>query len=598
MLRWIRPKDVHQHYEESQKLFALPSHAQCKEKTQHILSESYLPDPASTVQVSPHVLQDAQLLDALAPETPTDGNHGNHGNHGGEWIRHQVQHPIHSIPQLKQRQADIQTIRQHPHPHPHPHPSAPASAATAADVLWALDLPPLNKSWPLPLLFPQWFALRWVNHQPTLLNLYHLYRIYGAPLSHLIYPITLFFGPWWYIRTKLNWKIPLKVYIGFIKKALVELMKIRTRDIREIFIKLTTIVVYVGLYVYGLIQSLDIAYMLHQTRRVLLDRISRIHAFIETTQSQWAHYGFTNATLTTWNVRSPLSTIPDAQIPRLSTSIQGIHQLFHTPRFHPFLKHILLQSYTLQGLQTIANHPATFRIVRWRSASAKASSPMLKFTGMGHPMLSSAQQRNTALLSKNLILTGPNAAGKSTFVRGILANILMAQTFGVSDAHSATVSPVHTLASLMRVQDVVGTQSLFEAECRRSLELIRYAQENHPMILFLDEPMNATPPIEGAATAMALVKYLSQFPHVRLIVTTHYHVLSNLETLYPARFRNVSMEASTQPIQFTYKLRSGPSFQSIAIEMLEKDAFPEELLKDAIEFKNKICRVEDNTSKQ
>jgi len=586
MLHWIRPKDVRENYEESQKLFALPTHTQCKEKTQQILSEAYQRDDAMTVQVSPHVIQDAQLLDALAPETSTV----QHGGH--EWVRHQIQSPIHSIPQLKLRQTDLQIVRHQPIPD-----DTVGTIAGVENVLWALDLPPLNKSWPLPLLFPQWFALRWVNHQPTLLNLYHLYRIYGAPLSHFIYPLTLFFGPWWYIRTKLKWKLPLTTYVGFIKKAIVELVKIRTRDIREVFIKITTIVVYVGLYIYGLIQSLDIAYMLHQTRRTLLDRISRIHTFIQTTQYQWAHYGFTDTTLATWNLKTPLVT--GVTTPQLSQTIQGIYQLFHSQRFHPLLKHTLLQAYTLQGIQTIARHPAMFREVRWRRPTATASpAPMLKFTEMGHPMLSSDQQRNPAILSKNLILTGPNAAGKSTYVRGILANILMAQTFGVCDARSAIVSPIKTIASLMRVQDVVGTNSLFEAECRRSLELIQRAQENHPMILFLDEPMNATPPIEGAATAMALVKYLSQFPHVRLIVTTHYHVLSNLETLCPARFRNVSMEASTHPIQFTYKLKAGPSFQSIAIEMLEKDAFPEELLKDAIEFKNKICRIEDNTSRQ
>ena len=576
MLQWIRPKDVRNQYEESQKLFAVPTALQCKEKIESLLTESVVQDDAATVDVSPHVLKDAQLLEAFATAA------------GAEWIHHQIHRPIHSIPQLKQRQADLRTVRDHPFP-------VEGDGGAAADVLWALELPPLNKSWPLPLLFPQWFALRWINHQSTLLNLYHLYRIYGAPLSHFVYPLTLFFGPWWYIRTKLNWKLPLKTYLGFIQKAAVELLRVRTRDIREIFIKITTIVVYVGLYLYGLIQSLDIAYMLHHTRRLLLERIGRIHAFIRETQAQWAHYGFTDATLVAWNLRGAAASATTSAS-GLSASIQGIYQLFHSPRFHPLLKHTLLQSYTLQGIRSVANHPAPFTRVRWMPvpAGGAATAPKVKFVGMGHPMLSVDQRRNPVTLTKNLILTGPNAAGKSTYVRGILANILMAQTFGLCDARSASMSPVHTLASFMRVQDVIGTSSLFEAECRRSLALIQKAQATHPMVLFLDEPMNATPPIEGAATAMALVKYLSQFPHVRLVTTTHYHVLSNLETLYPSRFRNVSMEASTNPIQFPYRLRPGPSFQSIAIEMLEKDAFPEELLKDAIEFKNKICRVEDN----
>jgi DNA mismatch repair protein MutS len=239
---------------------------------------------------------------------------------------------------------------------------------------------------------------------------------------------------------------------------------------------------------------------------------------------------------------------------------------------------------------------AQFCFVKWRgNARVPLLRPFAELRDMGHPALFKDQQRNPVSLSKNMILTGPNAAGKSTYVRGILANLLLAQTFGIANARTATLSPVKTIASLMRVQDIVGTQSLFEAECRRSLELIRIAEEGHPVLFFLDEPMNATPPTEGAATAMALVKYLATFPNVRLITTTHYHLLAELETVAPKRFRNISMEASTQPIRFTYKIHPGPSFQSIAIEMLEKDAFPEALLKDAIEIKNKICRVENNT---
>jgi cell division protein FtsL len=569
MFQWIRPKELRDQYEQSQKLFALPPLDQCVGLRTAILDEWRMASSNETI-IAPHVIQDAQLMDALTIDVPPGA---------AAWIRHQVAHPIHAIPQLTQRQADLRRCSG----------GAPPllDADAEADVLWALDLPPLKKAWPLPLLYPQWFALRWLNHQPTLLNLYHLYRIYGAPLSHFVYPLTLFFGPWWYIRTKLKWPLPMKTYLQYLRKALVELIKIRTRDIREIVFKLVTLVVYVGIYIYGVIQSIDIALMLHQTRRLLNQRMARIQTFIAQTQSAWERLGLSEST---WGFRAhPLGSA--------MTAPKSAYSLFQSSRFHPFLKDILVKAYTLQGIHAITTK--AFQPVRWRPAN-KIQKPVLHFQAMGHPMLPAEQQRNPVLLSKNLILTGPNAAGKSTYVRGILANILMAQTFGVACARTATLTPFRTIASLMRVQDIVGTQSLFEAECRRSLELIQLAQAQptHPMVLFLDEPMHATPPIEGAATAMALVKYLSQFIHTRLIVTTHYHVLSNLESLYPKRFRNVRMEATLNPIRFTYQLHPGASTQSIAIEMLEKDAFPPELLKDAIEFKNKICRVEDNTTSQ
>lgn len=579
MLPWIRPKELQQHYQESQRLFALPDTTECSTRAMTVLNEAFHPDPEATVEVQPHVLNDAQVIPWLTDHEPSHGTRA--------WLSTQLHHPTHSIPRLKQRQADLATASQSAN---EASPVNDPLVAFEPDVLWALQLPPIEKAWPLPLLFPQWFALRWINHQPQLLNLYQLYRIYGAPLSHFIYPLTLFFAPWWYIRTKLKWKLPFTSYVLFIKKALTELLRFRSASPREILFKITTLVVYVGLYIYGLLQTLDITILLHQTRKELLNRLSNIQTFLRTTESRWlAHTGLS---LETWWIRAPAPETA-AQRP-LPSSIQGMYQLFKSPAYHAHLKHALLQSYTLRGLTRLASvysSPAMFASVQWRLRGC----PLAEWRAMGHPMLPPNQQRNPVSLQKNLILTGPNAAGKSTYVRSILANMLLAQTFGVVHARKAVVSPVHTIASFMRVQDIVGTQSLFEAECRRSLDLIRKAQEGHPVLFFLDEPMNATPPTEGAATAMALIKYLATFPNVRLITTTHYHLLAELETEIPTHFRNISMEATADPIRFTYKLRPGACFQSIALELLEKDAFPEALLKDAIKIKNKICRLEDNT---
>jgi DNA mismatch repair ATPase MutS len=220
---------------------------------------------------------------------------------------------------------------------------------------------------------------------------------------------------------------------------------------------------------------------------------------------------------------------------------------------------------------------------------------------MGHLQLPAGQVRNPCSVKKNLIMTGPNAAGKTTYVKALCSNILLAQSFGVAVAWRATIHPYHAIGSFMRMHDVLGNMSLFEAEAKRCAEIVRHAQhmsqDGKPAIYFLDEPMHSTPPAEGASTCLATVEHMGNLPYIRTVVTTHYHQITELARASSALFQNVSMEAIPQgdnAFVFPYRVRSGPSYQCIALELLEDASIPKELIARAIKWKNKICTRQVN----
>lgn len=230
-----------------------------------------------------------------------------------------------------------------------------------------------------------------------------------------------------------------------------------------------------------------------------------------------------------------------------------------------------------------------------------------KLWAMGHPLLSPQQVRNPIHLDKNIIITGPNAAGKTTYMKAICCNQLLAQSLGVLCARHGVVQIVHAIGSFIRVADTVGKDSLFEAEAKRCADMIeeatRIQRDGQKALYFMDEPMHSTPPIEGAATAMAVVRHLATMEGVRVFVTTHYHTMIELETEDPSKFINVSMEAreacdareaceGRKEFHFPYRIRKGPSRQCIAIDLLRQKEFPEEFIESAIRYKNKICRAE------
>jgi DNA mismatch repair ATPase MutS len=154
----------------------------------------------------------------------------------------------------------------------------------------------------------------------------------------------------------------------------------------------------------------------------------------------------------------------------------------------------------------------------------------------------------------------------------------------------------------MRVSDILGTRSYFEAEAEYCLNMIKKAVDisvtQKKGLFLMDEPMHSTPPTEGMATAYAVIEYLSKLNGITLIITTHFHRLVKLEELYPDKFINLSVDAiATKAAEaadknryiFPYKIRRGYSYLCIAIELLDIKEFPSVIIENAIKMKNKIC---------
>ena len=126
----------------------------------------------------------------------------------------------------------------------------------------------------------------------------------------------------------------------------------------------------------------------------------------------------------------------------------------------------------------------------------------------------------------NSILTGPNTGGKSTVIKGVMLNVLMAQTFGMTPAQSFTLTPFAKLNCFMNIADDIATgASLFKSEVMRAKELstmISSLKENEFSFVIIDEVFTGTSPVEGEMAALRFAKHLTTFPSSIAVIATHY----------------------------------------------------------------------------
>ena len=146
--------------------------------------------------------------------------------------------------------------------------------------------------------------------------------------------------------------------------------------------------------------------------------------------------------------------------------------------------------------------------------------------------------KNTVSLDKRLVITGPNASGKTTILKMTMLNILFSQQLGYGFYEAGTrICPYHQLHSYLNIPDTSGRDSLFQAESRRCKEILDKltptTTTNPPSVIcrhfcIIDELYSGTNPYEAIASAYGYIMHLTKHDNVDFMLTTHYIQLCKL----------------------------------------------------------------------
>jgi DNA mismatch repair protein MutS len=184
-----------------------------------------------------------------------------------------------------------------------------------------------------------------------------------------------------------------------------------------------------------------------------------------------------------------------------------------------------------------------------------------------------------------MLITGPNMAGKSTYLRQVALIVLMAHCGGFVPAKRARIGLVDRIFTRVGAQDnLVAGESTFLLEMNEAANILNHATNNS--LIILDEIGRGTSTFDGLSIAWAISEYLLKKPELRskTLFATHYHELTELESrLAGVKNFNILVKEWKNRIIFLRKIAPGGCDRSYGIQVARMAGLPVDIIERALE---------------
>jgi DNA mismatch repair protein MutS len=200
----------------------------------------------------------------------------------------------------------------------------------------------------------------------------------------------------------------------------------------------------------------------------------------------------------------------------------------------------------------------------------------LAVCGLRHPFLGAIGVPNDLQLTEDArvcFVTGPNMAGKSTFLKTVATAMLLAQAGCGVPATSMTFPAVGAIFSSIQILDnVSGGESFYLAEVRRIKALATVLQNGAATLAVVDEPFRGTNVHDAAEATLAIVTRLAAHPRALVFIASHIAEITPAISLDPRiRLLHFAASVTTERPTFDYRLRDGVSTQRLGMMLLKQE---------------------------
>jgi DNA mismatch repair ATPase MutS len=285
----------------------------------------------------------------------------------------------------------------------------------------------------------------------------------------------------------------------------------------------------------------------------------------------------------------PLTTLN----PQKFASMGKIMKEFYILQTNPEIQNLLLFTFGFNGyIESIQGVSTNIKLQQINKIKIKKSKKVkLYIKNAYHPCIADNIVGNTVDMSNNIIITGPNAAGKTTLLKTTVINVLLAQQIGYGFHQGGYITPFHSIHCYLNIPDTNARDSLFQAEARRCVDILKYIKQhkNEKHFCIFDELYSGTNPYEAVATAYSYLDFITENPNIRFMLTTHYIRLCKLFRKHK-QVVNYNMETEIKDYipEYSYKMVKGVSKIKGGIMVLKQLNYPTKILDEANRIINKL----------
>lgn len=244
------------------------------------------------------------------------------------------------------------------------------------------------------------------------------------------------------------------------------------------------------------------------------------------------------------------------------------------------------QQHIITLFNYIGSIDASISVVSLRAGTLQTCEPVLVSArkelfakNMYHPAIKDCKHNSIIIADKSVLITGSNMSGKSTFLRTITINSILAQTIHTCFADEFITPVLKQFTSIRIDDDLFEGKSYFFKEVEVMGSLIANVEHPYQNLFILDEVFKGTNTVERVASAKALLSYLNQNNNI-VIVSTHdielSHMLHQEYDLY-----HFTEAVENNQLYFDYIIKPGQLRTTNAIKILELSNYPTEIIREA-----------------
>lgn len=223
-------------------------------------------------------------------------------------------------------------------------------------------------------------------------------------------------------------------------------------------------------------------------------------------------------------------------------------------------------------------------------AFADGDNKQWRATDMFHPLIEHPVSNDLTLTeSKSILLSGSNMSGKTTFVRTLGLNALLAQTLNTACANTCSISRFKIWTAIRITDDLLDDSSYYYKEVKLMKQLIEESDKNDFNLLLLDEIFKGTNTVERIASGKSVLSYLNHEKNLVCCSTHDLELIDYLEGEYD--FFHFEETIHEEQLHFDYQLKQGGLNNTNAIRLLEINGFPDQITNEAFHLAKGIMAL-------